>query len=378
MKRFNDSKIRMVLFVFAAAIVIGIGSANADFTFDEPVNLGPPVNTSASDYLPLPSTDELSLYFLRVTGVSDPDALWLTTRATIHNPWSTPINLGLLVDWFPCRSIEDVPGLMTADGLEQYGWGTDGFWGPDGYGGVDIWVTTRGTIDDDWGTPMNLGPLVNSSADEASLAISPDGLELYFSGYRSAAAYVRPGGYGQSDLWVTKRATRNDPWGQPVNLGPLVNSAYQDLQPSISVDGLVLFFDSTRPGGYGQQDLYMTRRASIFDPWQAPVNLGPVINSLSYEEASRISTDGCSLYFDSGRPGGYGGYDIWQAAIIPIVDLNSDGIVDASDMCIVLDHWGEDYPLCDIGPMPWGDGIVDVQDLIVLAEHLFEETTPVE
>jgi sugar lactone lactonase YvrE len=62
----------------------------------------------------------------------------------------------------------------------------------------------------------------------------------------------------------------------------------------------------------------------------------------------------------------------------PAVDFNGDGIVDADDMCIMVDHWGEDYSLCDIGPMPWGDGIVDVQDLIVLAEHLFEEVFPVE
>ena len=62
--------------------------------------------------------------------------------------------------------------------------------------------------------------------------------------------------------------------------------------------------------------------------------------------------------------------DLWQAPIIPIVDLNSDGIVDAFDRGIMMDHWGEDYPLCDIGPMPWGDGIVDIQDLLVLAEYL--------
>jgi hypothetical protein len=59
--------------------------------------------------------------------------------------------------------------------------------------------------------------------------------------------------------------------------------------------------------------------------------------------------------------------------IEPIVDLNSDGIVDSADICIIIDHWGTDQPLCDVGPMPWGDGIVDVQDLIVLAEHLFKE-----
>ncbi len=56
-----------------------------------------------------------------------------------------------------------------------------------------------------------------------------------------------------------------------------------------------------------------------------------------------------------------------------IADLNGDGIVDSADMCIMIDHWGTDNQLCDIGPMPWGDGVVDVQDLIILAEHLFEE-----
>ena len=53
-----------------------------------------------------------------------------------------------------------------------------------------------------------------------------------------------------------------------------------------------------------------------------------------------------------------------------VVDFNGDGIVDSADMCIIVDHWGEDYPLCDIGPMPWGDGIVDVQDLVILTEYI--------
>jgi hypothetical protein len=74
------------------------------------------------------------------------------------------------------------------------------------------------------------------------------------------------------------------------------------------------------------------------------------------------------------RPGGIGGMrDLWQVSIEPVVDLNADGIVDTADMSMIVDHWGTDEPLCDIGPMPWGDGIVDVQDLIVLSEHLFEE-----
>ena len=89
-----------------------------------------------------------------------------------------------------------------------------------------------------------------------------------------------------------------------------------------------------------------------------------------------ISADRSTLFFSSQRPGEYGNSDIWQVSIEPIVDLNDDGIVDSADMCIIVDNWGTDEPLCDIGPMPWGDGIVDVQDLIVLAEHLFEEFPP--
>jgi N-acetylneuraminic acid mutarotase len=57
----------------------------------------------------------------------------------------------------------------------------------------------------------------------------------------------------------------------------------------------------------------------------------------------------------------------------PLVDFNGDSIVDCGDMCIMVDHWGENYSLCDIGPTPLGDGVVNVEDLKVLAEHLFEE-----
>jgi len=127
------------------------------------------------------------------------------------------------------------------------------------------------------------------------------------------------------------------------------------------------------PHAVGADDIWMTRRATDSDPWGTPVNLGPPINSPFGEGVPSFSANGSTLYFGSDRPGGSGGLDLWQASVIPIVDFNGDGIVDAADMCIMVEHWGEDYPLCDIGPTPFGDGIVDVQDLIVLAEHLFEE-----
>ncbi|NIO09759.1 MAG: hypothetical protein GTO40_17845, partial [Deltaproteobacteria bacterium] len=170
---------------------------------------------------------------------------------------------------------------------------------------------------------------------------------------------------------MTARATIEDAWGDPVNLGPLVNTVSNDVSPSISADGLVLLFDSDRPGGYGAADLWFSTRKTIDDNWGTPVNLGPNVNSAYRDRNVSISGDGFSLYFDSTRPGGYGVRGLWQAPIIPIVDFNGDGIVDSADMCIMVDHWGENYPLCDIGPTPFGDGIVDVEDLVVLAEYLF-------
>ena len=111
-------------------------------------------------------------------------------------------------------------------------------------------------------------------------------------------------------------------------------------------------------------------------PWSEPVNLGPTIDSDRDEFTPEISHDGRSLLFSSNRHGDSRDHDIYQADVRPVVDLNADGIVDAADMVIMVDHWGSDNSLCDIGPMPWGDGIVDVEDLIVLAEHLFEEVPP--
>jgi acyl-CoA thioesterase-1 len=84
---------------------------------------------------------------------------------------------------------------------------------------------------------------------------------------------------------------------------------------------------------------------------------------------------GASALFPDGIHPNTEGAKLIAEAIAPIStpDFNADGIVDAADMSIIVDHWGENYPLCDIGPAPFGDNIIDVQDLIVLAEYLFTE-----
>jgi Tol biopolymer transport system component len=289
--------------------------------------------------------------------------LWITTRPTVSDPWGTPVNLGPTVN----SSKADVTPTISEDGLELYFSSNR----PGGYGWGDLWVATRATKNEPWGEPVNLGSTVNSSADDSDPSIAAGGLSLYFVSFR-------PGGSGLGDIWITTRATTSDSWGEPVNLGTVINTASHDCAPCLSADGLILFFDSKRTGGYGSADLWYSTRKTIDDQWGTPVNLGPIVNSAHLDREPSISADGLWLYFsDWGsdqppRPGGVGRGDLWQAPIIPIVDLNADGIVDSVDMVIMVDHWGTDNSLCDIGPMPWGDGIVDVEDLIVLAEHLFE------
>jgi len=89
------------------------------------------------------------------------------------------------------------------------------------------------------------------------------------------------------------------------------------------------------------------------------------------------SVVGGKIYAIGGRPTSHGAnlstveeYDPGLAA--SSLDFNGDGIVDSADMCIMIDHWHTDYPLCDIAPQPFGDGMVNVQDLTLLSEHLFE------
>jgi hypothetical protein len=85
-------------------------------------------------------------------------------------------------------------------------------------------------------------------------------------------------------------------------------------------------------------------------------------------EYPNTSADGRTLFFSSSV-----NWDLWQVPILPIIDFNSDGRVDVKDIMIMSLHWGENYSLCDIGPMPWGDGIVDARDLVVLAEYIEPE-----
>ena len=364
MKRLNSAKIRFVFVVFAAAMVLSSGSVKADFTFGEPIHLGPPFSTTYGDGITYVTADGLEMYFdyLNRPGGYDGWDIWVSKRETMDDDWPAPLNLGSRIN----TGQSDACTYISADGLELYfcSYNRSG-----GYGSFDIWVTKRATKNDPWDQPINLGSKVNSSAWDSCPSISMDGLELYYASRRS-------GGYGSDDIWVSRRATKDDPWVEPENLGPVVNSSASESLTFLSSDGLLLFFseDSSapiRPGGFGNMDMWVTRRASISDLWGTPVNLGPTVNTSSLDGGPRISPDGTTLYFSSKRPGGLGGSwgDIYQAPIIPLVDFNGDGNIGISDLVIIINNWGQNNPSIDIGPFAWGDGLVDKEDLEVLMKY---------
>jgi Tol biopolymer transport system component/thioredoxin-like negative regulator of GroEL len=291
----------------AIAEALANSQSHAAFQLGVPQNLGPGVNTPAFETSAGISMDGLRFYLVR-----NRVRLWVSTRVSKSEPWPAALYLGSLMPkeiMKTAASITFLAGVTPADGLEAY-YAAEL---PNGFGNDDIWFMKRDSTEDAWGPLVNLGSPVNTAYDEHYACISPDGLELYFGGYTREP--TRPGGYGASDLWVSRRATREDPWPEPVNLGPTINSAFTDARPTISPNGLLLFFDSSRPGGFGSLDLYVTKRTSLSHSWEEPINLGPLVNTPDIEECARISADGSMLYWDSPRLGGYGGNDLWQAAI---------------------------------------------------------------
>src|SRR5467141_1925702 len=156
----------------------------------------------------------------------------------------------------------------------------------------------------EWSDPVSLGPVVNSGFVDANASLSPNGHALYFIS-------TRPGGFGSNDIWMSERQCLACPWEEPVNLGATINTAAMEASPSVSEDGQLLFFYSTKAGGFGSSDIYVSHRISTSaagDVWGPPVNLGPDVNTAAAEQGSyyvKVSGEAnASVYFNRPTPGG--------------------------------------------------------------------------
>jgi Tol biopolymer transport system component len=280
----------------------------------------------------------------------------MVATAARLGPWTTATNaeaIGGTSDRLNTSSNDGCP-IESPDGLRLY-MATNR---PGGYGGIDIWVASRTTQEAGFGAPVNLGPVVNSSADDFCPTPLPGG-RLFFVSSRAVA-----GTCGGADIYLTRRNPKHG-WTAPANLGCQVNgplseagpsyfeadgSAYlyfssgpdiyvsarqadgsfgtrapvaelnttaADLRPNVRKDGLEIVFDSDRTGTVGSADLWFASRASTSEPWSTPINAGAAINTAANETRGSFSGDGLRLYF--GRsPGPEGGSDIFVATRQPM------------------------------------------------------------
>ena len=289
----------LCLLVAASAPAAGPGYGE----WSAPVNLGPVVNSAAAEIGPALSPDGLSLYLtVNKTGGIGGNDIWVSHRTSTGAAWGAPVNLGAPVN---SASSDFVPAF-TPDGHWMY-FASDR---PGGFGLADVYRSYRADVHDDfaWQTPTNLGPGVNGPADDngvgyfengghpqlffgsgrlggaardlflssmqadgtwgpASLipelsspgtenrpSLRGDGLEIFF--------YSDRAGSGGNDIWSATRPSVDAPWSTPVNAGPILNTASIEQHPYVSLDGRTLVFASNRPIGSGSGDIYVTTRAA--------------------------------------------------------------------------------------------------------------------
>lgn len=345
---------KQILVILVVVFGLATGLAKAGYVFGEP-------EYCALTVFPSLSPDELTMFCVGQEGGYGGDDLKVSTRPTKHDDWGDAVNLGAEVN----SSAQDRAPDISPDGLTLH-FDSDR---PGGSGGHDLWATTRPSTDANWAEPENLGPTVNSSVNDNSPSMSADGLSLFFHSSRE-------GGLGLDDLWVTTRPTADANWADPVNLGSTVNSSSWDYGPDISADGLRLYFSSIRPGGHGgfYGDIWVTKRRTVDDPWGEPENIGPMVNGSTNELMPDISADGATLYFCSNDrvvpdSGGETMWATWEASMELVVDFNGDNIVDFGDFCILGQFWQQESSLVDIGPAPCGDGFVDIEDAAAFAKY---------
>jgi outer membrane protein OmpA-like peptidoglycan-associated protein len=159
-----------------------------------------------------------------------------------------------------------------------------------------------------WQKAFNAGAPLNTAQNEGAQTLSSDGSYMFF------AACNRPGGVGNCDLYFS--AYSDGKWSEPSNLGSPVNTKHWESTPSISSDGRSLFFSSSRPGGFGGKDIWMTR-LNDKNQWTEPVNLGGTINTEGDEMSPFIHFDGKTLYYASDGKPGMGGFDLFFTRLQP-------------------------------------------------------------
>jgi outer membrane protein OmpA-like peptidoglycan-associated protein len=240
--------------------------------------------------------------------------------------------------------------------------------------GEDFYESTW--ADSGWQEATSLESPLNSDLDEGGCWLSPDGQMIWFTGC------YRDGGLGSCDLYYSFR--RLGRWQSAVWAGSVINSTAWDAQPSLSSDGLTLYFASTRQGGLGGSDLWVsygkidssdwpvdTLGKPLAMPWwlwqgmeadkllwTSPVPLGPALNTPYDENSPYLHPNGRDLYFASAGREGMGNMDLYRTRKIPLASVPkakymSRDIGQLADMGVPVVLWDSPvnlgYPLNTAG-----------------------------
>lgn len=275
-----------------AAIVDGfVAPIDAPFVwgppFDSPQVL-PEASTAGNEYYPDIAADGLSI-FIASDGFPSPLGsadIYVLTRADTTQPFGAPMNTAVsTVNW-------DTGPSISSDGLSL-------FYSPllsDGFG-RDIWIATRPDLTSPFANPQKIAAL-SAPGEDRDPDISSDGLTLHYDSDRA-------GSIGSTDIWMSTRPDLASPFGPPVRVAEL-SSPQTDRDPSISADGLVMYFGSSRPGGPGNQDLWISRRADRAAPWGTPTLITELSTTAS-EGSPSVAADG-TIVWDATTNGSY---DTW-------------------------------------------------------------------
>jgi len=255
-----------------------IGTALANQVPFNPISLGTNINTKNSEYLPSLTADGQTL-------------VYTVRERNDENFYISSKNEEVWQEGKPISAINtdmnEGAQSISADGKIIFF--TD-CGGRRGYGSCDLFFSE--VRDGRWTPAENVGKPVNGKSWDAQPSISSDKNALYFCSNRA-------GGKGESDIWVSYRQAKGK-WGTPENLGDVINTPGKEQSPFIHPDGQTLYFMSNSHPGMGGFDLYFSRKKED-GTWGTPENIGYPINTKNNEGALIISLDGKTAYFASDR-----------------------------------------------------------------------------
>lgn len=273
----------------AVAAAMGLGSWSPAVNAESIAGTAHSLNTSSLEGCPFVAQRDDILYFAsdRAGGAGGLD-IWYSVRA-VDGTWGNPANFTAVNS-----SADDFCPMAHRNGRTFLFVSARA----GGCGGSDIYMArlheTRG-----WSTPANLGCTVNSAAGEASPSMTDT--ELYFSSNRA-------GGMGGSDIYVSQF---DGATFAAAALAPGLNTPQDDSRPNVRRDGLEIVFDSNRAGGLGGLDIWTATRTSSSAAWTGVGNLGADVNSVANDLRASLSWDATTLYFGSTRAGGEGSQDLY-------------------------------------------------------------------